>query len=212
MSDEIVLLNAEFDATSLEIQAVIDYYCTVRLMGKSPEVLEFSPDMIRKMDTLLDWEGPFMSLGYITIDFKWEGHKQIWLGATQLGDGPLGRHEHYIGYIGLDKVKLNSDHPINVTVVCNWEPFVPFFQGLSTLLNDKYLSSLNKTELRKRIEEYLNKEDLKTLCVDLGVDYDNLSGEEKASKVRELIELMQRQGRVLALINELKTLRPNVKW
>ncbi|MFC1713296.1 hypothetical protein ACFL6S_06505 [Candidatus Poribacteria bacterium] len=60
-------------------------------------------------------------------------------------------------------------------------------------------SRLSLAELRRIIVKYLDLEELRTLCQDLGIDYDSLRGEGKTGKARELIGLMERRGRLLEL-------------
>lgn len=58
-------------------------------------------------------------------------------------------------------------------------------------------------EIRKRLFDYLRSamdmEDFKSFCFVLGVDVDELPGEKKSSRVRELILLFERRGRIDAL-------------
>jgi hypothetical protein len=63
--------------------------------------------------------------------------------------------------------------------------------------------------LRKQLNASFDIEELKTLCSDLGVDYDSLTGEGKAAKVRELIAYYDRRGTTDELIMAAYRLRPN---
>jgi len=47
------------------------------------------------------------------------------------------------------------------------------------------------TNLRLKIVELLNDKELCTLCFDTDVDYDNLRGRGKETRVRELIDYWQ---------------------
>jgi hypothetical protein len=67
-------------------------------------------------------------------------------------------------------------------------------------------------QLRIQIDRHLDLEELRTLCFDLGVDYDSLRGEGKAAKIRELIALLRRNNRVPQLIVALNVIRPHVQW
>jgi hypothetical protein len=49
--------------------------------------------------------------------------------------------------------------------------------------------------LRDVLETYFNNSELRDLCFRLDIDYENLPGEGKASKARELILYCERQGR-----------------
>ena len=74
------------------------------------------------------------------------------------------------------------------------------------------LSVEAKITLRQKLDEYFNEEELQTLCFDLGVEYGNLPAQSKAAKARELVALMQRQGRMDELVAAVARQRPNVEW
>lgn len=59
---------------------------------------------------------------------------------------------------------------------------------------------------------HFSEEDLRTLCFELDVDYENLSGDTKLGKARELILEMERQGRLSELIERCRQVRPNLVW
>jgi hypothetical protein len=63
--------------------------------------------------------------------------------------------------------------------------------------------------LRQTLVDSFNLEELRTFCADLSVDYDNLPGEGKAGKARELVVHMQRRGRLDELKTHINRLRPN---
>ena len=65
---------------------------------------------------------------------------------------------------------------------------------------------------RQALNAVLNEQELRTLCFDLAIDYDSLRGQSKDDKVRELIALFQRNGRLPDLIARLEEIRPNVAW
>lgn len=54
---------------------------------------------------------------------------------------------------------------------------------------------MNHTELRDFIDRYFDDNELRDLCFDLGIDYQNLSGDNKSAKIRELIMHCERYGR-----------------
>ena len=68
------------------------------------------------------------------------------------------------------------------------------------------------TDLHLKIVEHFDDEELRTLCFDVNVDYDNLRGQGKEAKARELIDFMQRQGRLPDLIQACCKTRPRVNW
>ncbi|MCP4357360.1 MAG: tetratricopeptide repeat protein [Chloroflexi bacterium] len=67
-------------------------------------------------------------------------------------------------------------------------------------------------KFRQAILESFNTDELRTLCFDLRVDFENLPGEGKNSKVRELISLLERQDRLPELIAALQASRPQTAW
>ena len=68
------------------------------------------------------------------------------------------------------------------------------------------------TELRQILVKRFSEGELRTLCFDLGIDYDDLPGEGKANKARELIAFFERHDRVPELVEIVKQLRPSVSW
>ena len=64
------------------------------------------------------------------------------------------------------------------------------------------------TQLRQILVEYFDEGELKTLCFDLGIDYESLPGAGKANKARDLVAYVQRHGRLQELILKGKVERP----
>jgi hypothetical protein len=62
--------------------------------------------------------------------------------------------------------------------------------------------------LHRAITSHFDREELRTLCFELRVDYDNLRGEGKAAKARELVSYLQRQGQLDKLVAYLRQARP----
>ena len=67
-------------------------------------------------------------------------------------------------------------------------------------------------ELHKLLMEHFDQGELKTLCLYMGVDYDILNGEGKANKARELVQYLERRGRITELKNEVTKQRPHISW
>ena len=66
------------------------------------------------------------------------------------------------------------------------------------------------TQLRQQIAQLFNEEELKTLCFDLGLDYDDLGG--KTANARELVAYCERHHRIQELIAVVKKARPEIRW
>lgn len=62
------------------------------------------------------------------------------------------------------------------------------------------------------ISHRFNIEELKTLCFSLGVDFDDIVGEGKAGKIRELVLYCQRHDKLEELVNQCSQWRPNYTW
>jgi hypothetical protein len=57
------------------------------------------------------------------------------------------------------------------------------------------MSTTNFTQLREQIDQTFDEEEVRNLCSDIGVDYDNLGGRGKVANVRELLAHCQRHNR-----------------
>jgi hypothetical protein len=71
-------------------------------------------------------------------------------------------------------------------------------------------SSVNQIrQLREILEKSFSLSELRTLCFDLSVDYDDLPGDTKSDKTRGLVEYLVRRDRVNELILAIQKLRPS---
>ena len=69
------------------------------------------------------------------------------------------------------------------------------------------MSEFDETQLQKVREflsEYFDGEELRTLCFDLGLAYEDLPGEGKAGKAREAVAYFHRRGRMSDLLQKLQ--------
>ena len=73
---------------------------------------------------------------------------------------------------------------------------------------DAFFNNLVVTYLAKHFSDG----ELRTLCFDLGVDYDDLPGSGKADKARDLVAYMERRMRLADLLRVARQSRPNVLW
>jgi hypothetical protein len=72
-------------------------------------------------------------------------------------------------------------------------------------------ATIDRNKMRQVLIDYFNEEEIRDLTFDLSIDYDSLrTGSNKPSKVRELIDFMEKRGRYDDLVREVKRLRPNV--
>jgi len=69
-----------------------------------------------------------------------------------------------------------------------------------------------RADLRNKITSYFNDDEIQSLCFDLGIEYENLAGETREAKARELVIYCERTSKVSQLVNRCRELRPSVDW
>lgn len=68
------------------------------------------------------------------------------------------------------------------------------------------------TILAEKLIEYFDMGELKRLCFELSIDYEDIDGETKTLIVLELIGYCKRRGRLQELIERARRHRPHVSW
>ncbi len=66
--------------------------------------------------------------------------------------------------------------------------------------------------LRRNLTDHFGDRELRTLCSEMGVDYEHLRGQGKAAKASELVRQLAARGRILELVALASRLRPNISW
>ena len=66
--------------------------------------------------------------------------------------------------------------------------------------------------IRQLIIDHFDESELRTLCFDLGIDYESLPGRGKAEKARELIAYCLRTNELEDLLQACEKARPKVAW
>jgi hypothetical protein len=69
-----------------------------------------------------------------------------------------------------------------------------------------------KRRLHKTLDEYFNEQELRTLCFDLGLDYDSLGDDGKSARARELVAYHWRRGALMGLTQRVEALRPLARY
>ena len=64
-------------------------------------------------------------------------------------------------------------------------------------------------KLRQTLDEFFTLSELRGLCFDMNIDFENLGGETKSDKVVALIEFCKHRGRTSELEAKVSELRPN---
>jgi hypothetical protein len=66
--------------------------------------------------------------------------------------------------------------------------------------------------LREQISSNFNLDEIRSLCFDLDINYENLSGDTLDRKAQELVAHCNRRGRLQVLVNRCSELRPATDW
>jgi hypothetical protein len=74
-----------------------------------------------------------------------------------------------------------------------------------------YVDKYDLAALRESLSKSFNLEELKTICFDLGISYDEFSGETKQAFIRELLVYLQRRQRLDEFIKLINEQRPDVE-
>lgn len=69
-----------------------------------------------------------------------------------------------------------------------------------------------RRELRQNLTTYFSLEELRTATFDLGVDWEELPGENKSSKSESLLWYFMRRNELATLLDYFRKIRPNVSW
>jgi hypothetical protein len=69
---------------------------------------------------------------------------------------------------------------------------------------------INKKSLRQAMEQAFNQEELKYVCDDLGINFEDLAGTGKREKIFELIQYLERRNRLPDLYRVLNEQRPEL--
>jgi hypothetical protein len=73
-------------------------------------------------------------------------------------------------------------------------------------------ASVDRIKLRQILTDNFADDELRDLCFELGIDYENLGGTGKSGKARELVAFAERRGRFVELVNACRRLRSNAPW
>lgn len=68
-----------------------------------------------------------------------------------------------------------------------------------------------RADSRRRFQRFFSLGELKTICLDLGIEYENFPG-VRNDFVRELIADKERSGHLPELVHRARQVRPHVDW
>ncbi len=114
-------------------------------------------------------------------------------------------------YLTSGKVKIKDLIPI-LSATVRYLRQNPLELGLQTSADSTRTQPERErlTQLRLILASHFNKEELRTLCFDLGVNYDDLGDESNADIARELVAHLERHGRIQELEDMVGQLRPGI--
>jgi hypothetical protein len=73
------------------------------------------------------------------------------------------------------------------------------------------LDQESRVRIRKNLVQFFNVTELQTICIDLGIDYENFP-DTKDGLARELLLYCERLRMVRPLVDALRQERPTVDW
>lgn len=75
-----------------------------------------------------------------------------------------------------------------------------------------YESDIDLINLQQQLVEHFDLSEMKQLCFELHIDFEDLAGDKKTDKARELVKLGYRNGRIPEIVQCCAELRPNEVW
>lgn len=84
-------------------------------------------------------------------------------------------------------------------------------QGAKTQ-SDTETKSIGLQKFRNNLGAFFNTSDLKELCFNLEINYEDLEGESRKAKILDLVEYGVRHNRLADLKAEISRLRPHATW
>ncbi|MGQ9733337.1 MAG: hypothetical protein ACUVX8_18930 [Candidatus Zipacnadales bacterium] len=156
--------------------------------------------------TVIYTEYPQGQKGYITTTrFQYGRNCEVWLVQ------PPGRGDVRLWfYIGDWNITPAMDH-VHLALSFPEEVVERFLRLPYSKEPSGEPEPLLARDLRKVLVERFDLEELRTLCSDLGVDFDDLRGEGKQAKARELVGWLDRRGLLDRLVEYIKQSRPDIE-
>ncbi|WP_420645799.1 GTP-binding protein [Candidatus Leptofilum sp.] len=77
---------------------------------------------------------------------------------------------------------------------------------------DEAQARQNRAQFLQLLNSYFKQNELETLCFDLGIDFENLPGNTKEEKARELMLFCEREDRIHDLQEAVRERRPHIEW
>lgn len=131
------------------------------------------------------------------------GDIQIAISGSVNGQVGVGHRIVQMGQTGPKRLPAGSNNRVGGAAPRSF----PTTAGVEVLPADKRAELV---KLRRSISILFNESELRDLCFDLGLDYDDLPGTGKKDKARELVGYYHRHGRIGELVQACLRRRPGI--
>ena len=136
MTFEVETIHKSIDVTEDDIWSVISSYFDEAMHG-GLSVSSVSSKRSPDLRCMRKWSSDYVGIP-LDIHFYGDNDKQMWLGVTYLGREKPVDVEHLIGYVEVRPLRISARIPSEVRVVCTWEPFFVFFQGMANAIITRF--------------------------------------------------------------------------
>ena len=75
-----------------------------------------------------------------------------------------------------------------------------------------YESDVDLINLQQLLVKHFDLSEMKQLCFDLTIDYEELAGDTKSEKARQLVKFGHRHGRIPEIVRQCAKERPKAEW
>ena len=151
MEFDLEILNERLNVTENEIWKIISMYWEVSRFPQHLSAFAFNSSDLTDIRNITKSHRVFFDGMEIDIEFIEDNDKFIIFGVTNIGEGPFSRFEHILGYIEISQSKTGLNTPIDIKIVCCWEPFYLFFEGLA----NEILTAFNQKQIKKSLFELI---------------------------------------------------------
>ncbi len=117
-----------------------------------------------------------------------------------------------IGLISVPTIALLTKTTPKSAASAQTAPIAPALEKPAAPAPELPVDRPQLTQLRLILAERFDEEEFRTLCFDLGIDYDELRGEGQAAKARELVAYFERRQQVDKIIQAGRLQRPDIAW
>lgn len=86
------------------------------------------------------------------------------------------------------------------------------WRALLSEMRQHQQQEIDRIDLYQHMVEKMDKDNIQTLCFNLSINYDNLSGDTLNTKVQALLNYTHQRNMLLALVQTCANLRPDFDW